>query len=896
MLLSQNKIAGVSRILAVSIRGGASAQAIARRLERAISGALKPHGKWTDKEYDTAFLIKAIGGPRLLYALQKAEAYPSLTSLRRRKLIPEVTVSTGVPNNVDFSDNISALLGEKGRHPQNNPKIGVNVLIDGAAIERVIRFNFKRRCLIGICREHSEDIKKVVDDIKDIKNVANAIDKDKICHYGKDATVLGIAPVTGKENYHVTPLVLSASCKTEKGDQLAQWVGNFIQVYRDHPDGEMRHGPICTICTDGESSFRRLRFILGLKETIDKTSPLGSKLAKLELPGLNLQTGLFGVLGTCDPKHIIKRFATMLRSPKGIQVGDTHITSGDTLRALEKLARMTPEKAALLLNPIDKQNVPKAVNLIQELFDLQNTNISGAPALITHIRSVTFIADVLSHFLFPFTNVTQSLSEQILSLSTYSHLITALYKKHALEFMTSALFADSQAIVKNIIFTVARLQLVDPNIDYHILFEGTDRLENVFSHVRTQDHARNFDIQQLSQKLSIAAEIDAIFQRYPDLDRGHIRRNLVNAQGVDHMNPKSWTGNVRVGDVDIKAQYMAGQKKANEILVAHFSTPNAAIDFNQLFSHPEIDHLRPNKIYIGSSVGDEEEDGDTEWDGPTGGLCPDPSDSDSDIQDVRDSIEIEEFNGVDIEPTELNPALERNNQHYLTVNGVRQYIPTIVKNLLGADQEQKALITTRSLRVQGVTLEQALNRNILNSPTDDPDISDEKLKAGDLGAILVRIGDAICLAVAEVLNFRQGSSKQNLAEVDIDDLNKDGTKVTSIAVQILRLVAHKAQPDGNDNEFTWWWPESYVQIHDNKSGPILQQHFVTRIPGGNFQPLSPNIIYNSVQHPVWSIDNSDLEGALDDAWNDLNPDSDDLLENINLLPEIFGPGLNQLPY
>jgi len=60
--------------------------------------------------------------------------------------------------------------------------------------------------------------------------------------------------------------------------------------------------------------------------------------------------------------------------------------------------------------------------------------------------------------------------------------------------------------------------------------------------------------------------------------------------------------------------------------------------------------------------------------------------------------------------------------------------------------------------------------------------------------------------------------------------------------------------------------------------------------------LSPNIIYNSVELPVWSLDHSDLERALDDAWNDLDPESDDLLQSINGLPEIFGPGLNQLPY
>ena len=151
-------------------------------------------------------------------------------------------------------------------------------------------------------------------------------------------------------------------------------------------------------------------------------------------------------------------------------------------------------------------------------------------------------------------------------------------------------------------------------MDYHILFEGTDCLENVFSYVRTQDHACNFDIQQLSHKLSIGAEIDAIFQCYPDLNNGHIHHNLVNAQGIDHMNLKSWIRNVCVSNVDLKKDYLAGCKLANDLLVSHFSTPSAAVNFDSLFAHPKIDHLCPNKLYIGSSVGnDEEEDGDLDW-------------------------------------------------------------------------------------------------------------------------------------------------------------------------------------------------------------------------------------------------------------------------------------------
>ena len=138
MLLLQNKIAGVSRILAVSIRVGASPDTILTKLEKAISGALKPHSNWTPKEYDTAFLIKVIGGPWLLYVLQKAKSYPLLTSLRWQKIIPKVIVSAGILNTADFNSNISSLLGERGQKPQNNPAVGMNILIDGAAIKQVI--------------------------------------------------------------------------------------------------------------------------------------------------------------------------------------------------------------------------------------------------------------------------------------------------------------------------------------------------------------------------------------------------------------------------------------------------------------------------------------------------------------------------------------------------------------------------------------------------------------------------------------------------------------------------------------------------------------------------------------------------------------------------------------
>ncbi|KAJ7705158.1 hypothetical protein B0H14DRAFT_2310509, partial [Mycena olivaceomarginata] len=130
--------------------------------------------------------------------------------------------------------------------------------------------------------------------------------------------------------------------------------------------------------------------------------------------------------------------------------------------------------------------------------------------------------------------------------------------KHGSSCLTGPLYSDSQAVVKNIVFTIAEMQLISPDLEFYIILEGTDRLEVVFSDCRTQDHASNFDIEQLAGKLAVGALIHAAFQRNPDLDRGHRRLSLTGALGIDHVNPKSWLGKVRVGDVDLKKEWEAG--------------------------------------------------------------------------------------------------------------------------------------------------------------------------------------------------------------------------------------------------------------------------------------------------------------------------------------------------
>jgi len=104
-----------------------------------------------------------------------------------------------------------------------------------------------------------------------------------------------------------------------------------------------------------------------------------------------------------------------------------------------------------------------------------------------------------------------TLSEQVEYLATYLFLAAGVQIKHGTACLTGALYADSQATVKNI----------DPMLDFYILHEGTDWLQRVFGDCRTLDHSRNFDAQQLPEKLSIATLINSVIEHNPDLDKGH---------------------------------------------------------------------------------------------------------------------------------------------------------------------------------------------------------------------------------------------------------------------------------------------------------------------------------------------------------------------------------------
>ena len=103
MMLSSHDVAGLRRLLAAAHRRGASPAKICSLLDRAISGLYYPHGRFIKRDLDIALLVKAIGGPRLLYALGKSHGLASWRTVKCHLKIPKLLPSVGIPSADEIS-------------------------------------------------------------------------------------------------------------------------------------------------------------------------------------------------------------------------------------------------------------------------------------------------------------------------------------------------------------------------------------------------------------------------------------------------------------------------------------------------------------------------------------------------------------------------------------------------------------------------------------------------------------------------------------------------------------------------------------------------------------------------------------------------------------------------
>ena len=329
-------------------------------------------------------------------------------------------------------------------------------------------------------------------------------------------------------------------------------------------------GSLWSIASDGESQQGAALAKLTLTQKLSHDSPIYPLLSPL--PFLNLLVGRHDVTCDKDYKHLFKWLRSLLLHMGGFQVFETIITSPILELHLHENG-MPSITLNGLLNPADKQDVPKALELLKAVWELPCTDgCSNKPGWAAQCQALYIFGQVCYMLVCPFIDVTLSLRQQLEHLSAVSHLLLILFRANPRKghFMPTQLYSDIQVMIKNVYFCVAKAK-VDPNIThFYAILLGTDRLEVTFSILRTiVGNDANADTLQLTTQLSHISEVQNILALHPEWDHTpcHLKLPSLNelekkSQHMDHITPTLWEGDVRVGGIILLTAWQDGAMHA----------------------------------------------------------------------------------------------------------------------------------------------------------------------------------------------------------------------------------------------------------------------------------------------------------------------------------------------
>ncbi|KAJ7862231.1 hypothetical protein B0H14DRAFT_2349611 [Mycena olivaceomarginata] len=140
--------------------------------------------------------------------------------------------------------------------------------------------------------------------------------------------------------------------------------------------------------------------------------------------------------------------------------------------------------------------------------------------------------------------------------------------------------------------TVPKTRLIGGHLGVYICLLGDDVLETLFGRCRMiGGHSPNCSVGELRDRCCSAMNLDAVYDKYPELERPPRRLKLIRTRDLDHVKPGRWEGEVRADSCDLKACWSRAVAGAEAIRRKHGVKMKTT--FAQLFKQKDTDLMRP---------------------------------------------------------------------------------------------------------------------------------------------------------------------------------------------------------------------------------------------------------------------------------------------------------------
>ncbi|KAJ7861954.1 hypothetical protein B0H13DRAFT_1900306 [Mycena leptocephala] len=418
-------------------------------------------------------------------------------------------------------------------------------------------------------------------------------------------------------------------------------------------------------------------------------------------------------------------------------------------RYMTQLPDQTPDSVHKMLYPHDPQDVPRAIELLEAVVAVGKLDYANMNAdTCADIDALRLVGAVIQAVLKPFINTKMSLTEQITSLATFAHLSFTLFRVSRTQYMSNQLYGDSQTMVKNVMFCLAKQNVLDPTQPFYLFQVGDDPLERLFGKLRML---------------------------------GERRLNMSRSEGVDHLTMKSFTRNLITSSCHRPSAWADGRDNAIALLKKSAVAPHE-YNYQVIFADGKTDMLAPfgNGLYPGVDLeGDQTVPDRSE-------IIPSSPSTNTDVPDSPESDdEDDEGDGITLEEAidpETVPELELPSgpgitpTDYLSVNGKWVHKQRICRLVISKDFEPNSIV--RLLRVRG-------HSNVNAKPRDDTYLDPNQL----FGKDTFLVGDPI-------LTLLRTDTKVSVAVLRTTAIHQDGISHSHILAQTIKNPAAKVKITG----------------------------------------------------------------------------------------------------
>ncbi|KAK7461448.1 hypothetical protein VKT23_008626 [Stygiomarasmius scandens] len=606
--LSERNIPRVHQLLSQARKQGMSVPAMISRLHLACEGLYSAKG-FSKDDFDLAIMVIRIGGSHLLKILSSELGLPSLRHLRDNLLFVKVHPNVGQIDKSVVTKNIDDVLirsRPSTADTSKRPKRGAHIMIDEIALNEQAVYLKHENSIGGLCWVHTFKDDLVLNSFTKVAKIARKVAKGEI-HLGKEMTV-AVVGIFGETS--VYPILVAPTCKREEASHSELTFCVVTEAYLEHPDA--CHIPLWCWYSDGDPKRRSGGHCYFVSVVLSPDSRLYAELKALL--GLNLYTGPMMITIGFDWRHIDKRVSTCTRSNTGMTINNGHcINRIMLLQWLQRIPNMSLCNAQRLLFPRDAQSVPRALELFEAIIQLSTLDITPRnPAEMQDLDAIKMLAEMLSSLRDPFVKVTWTLSQAVVSLSKFAHLLCAQFRANQLQFCSNQLYYDCQSMVKNIIFNIAKQQLLDGTQPFRISEDGDNEEEKYFGILcMLGGHCPGMNFKEGIAQMGNAADVIRIREEHPTWEPRQHRLEVVTAESMDKVNAKTeWKADIIAENCDLEVLWNKGREEAIKSLKASKYPMDAThYNFETLFAKPDTDLMRPfgDGLYPGIGTDDDED-------------------------------------------------------------------------------------------------------------------------------------------------------------------------------------------------------------------------------------------------------------------------------------------------